>query len=66
MERKLTFRYALLNAAYMMMLSTTSYQYNYLSQSGKSDGTIGILISLISIFGILMQSLGGDLADRRY
>jgi len=64
MERKLTFRYALLNAAYMMMLSTTSYQYNYLSQSGKSDGTIGILISLISIFGILMQSLGGDLADR--
>ncbi len=61
----LTLKYAAINAAFMFLLcATAGYAYNFLSQSGFSDGTTGIIITLVSLCGLIGQTLSGSLIDR--
>lgn len=61
----LNLKYACTNAAYLMLLCATSgYAYNYLSQSGFHDSAVGIIITLISICGLISQTAFGAVIDR--
>ncbi len=63
--KNLNLKYALINAAYLMMLcATAGYAYNFLSQIGFADGTVGIIISLISICGVIGQTVSGSIIDK--
>ena len=63
--KNLNLKYALINAAYLMMLcATAGYAYNFLSQIGFPDGTVGIIISLISVCGVIGQTVSGSIIDK--
>ncbi len=63
--KNLNLKYALVNAAYLMLVvATAGYGYNYLSQCGFQDGTVGIIITLISIFGLVCQTGFGQVIDQ--
>ena len=62
--RNLNLKYALINATFMMLVcATAGYAYNFLSQSGFADGTVGIIITMISLCGLIGQTLSGSLID---
>ena len=61
----LNLKYALINASFMLMVAATAgYSYNFLSQSGFSDGTVGIIITSISLCGLIGQPFAGSLVDK--
>ncbi len=61
----LTLKYALVNAAFMFLVcATVGYSYNFLSQSGFADGTVGIIITAVSVCGLIGQTLSGSLIDK--
>lgn len=61
----LTLKYACINAAYLMMIcATAGYAYNFLSQSGFNDGAVGIIITLVSICGLISQTTFGSIIDK--
>lgn len=61
----LTLKYALVNAAFMFMVcATVGYSYNFLSQSGLADGTVGIIITAVSLCGLIGQTLSGGIIDK--
>ena len=63
--KNLNLKYAAVNAAYLMMLcATAGYAYNFLSQIGFADGTVGIIIAAISICGVIGQTVSGSLIDK--
>ena len=63
--KNLNLKYALVNAAYLMMLcATAGYSYNFLSQIGFQDGTVGIIIALISVCGVIGQTISGSIIDK--
>jgi len=63
--KNLTLKYALVNAAFMFMVcATVGYSYNFLSQSGIADGTVGILITAVSLCGLIGQTLSGSIIDK--
>lgn len=61
----LNLKYACASAAYLMLVCATSgYAYNFLSQSGFGDSAVGIIITLISICGLISQTAFGSVIDR--
>lgn len=61
----LTLKYALVNASFMFMIcASVGYAYNFFSQSGIADGTVGILITLVSLCGLVGQTLSGSIIDK--
>ena len=63
--KNLNLKYALINATFMMLVcATAGYAYNFLSQSGFADGTVGIIITLISICGLIGQAVAGGIVDK--
>ena len=61
----LNIKYALANIGTMIVVcGSIGFAYNYLSQSGFDDGTIGTVMSLISLFGIFLGPAAADLVDR--
>ena len=61
----LNLKYAVINAAFMFMIcATVSYSYNFLSQSGFPDGTVGLIITAISVCGLFGQTLAGSIIDK--
>lgn len=63
--KNLNLKYALINATFMMLVcATAGYAYNFLSQSGFADGTVGIIITLISICGLIGQAVSGSIVDK--
>lgn len=63
--KNLNLKYALVNAAYLMLVCATSgYAYNFLSQSGFADGTVGTVITAISICGLFAQTAFGQIIDK--
>lgn len=64
-NKALNIKYALVNAAYLMLLCATGgYAYNYLAQCGFQDGQIGLTITTISILGLVCQTVFGSLIDK--
>lgn len=58
-------RYALCNAGFMLLVSgSLGFAYNYLSQSGFSSGTVGTVMSIVSLLGVFIGPAAGDLVDR--
>lgn len=63
--KHLTLKYACINAAYLMLIcATAGYAYNFLSQSGFVDSAIGIIITLVSICGLVSQTTFGSIIDK--
>ncbi len=63
--KNLNLKYALANIGYMLFLSgMLGFAYNYLSQSGFSDGTIGTVLTVLSFIGTFLGPVAGDLVDR--
>lgn len=63
--KNLNLKYGLINATFMMLVcATAGYAYNFLSQSGFADGTVGIIITLISICGLIGQAVAGSFVDK--
>ena len=63
--KHLTLKYAMVNAAFMFMVcATVGYSYNFLSQSGFEDGAVGIIITLVSVCGLIGQTLSGSIIDK--
>lgn len=61
----LTLKYALCNAAFMFMIcASVGYAYNFFSQSGIADGTVGLLITCVSVCGLIGQTLSGSIIDK--
>ncbi len=63
--KNLNLKYALVNIGFLMLVAgTMGYAYNYLSQSGFADGTIGTIMTAISLIGVFAGPAAGDLVDR--
>ncbi len=63
--KHLTLKYACINAAYLMLIcATAGYAYNFLSQSGFADSAVGIIITLVSICGLVSQTTFGSIIDK--
>ncbi len=63
--RGLNVKYTLANIGFMTLVSgSIGFAYNYLSQSGFDDGTVGTVMSLISLLGIVLGPTAADLVDR--
>ena len=63
--KNLNLKYALVNIGFLMLVAgTMGYAYNFLSQSGFSDGTIGTIMTAISLIGVFAGPAAGDLVDR--
>ncbi|MCR4952318.1 MAG: MFS transporter [Solobacterium sp.] len=63
--KNLNLKYALINASFMfMVVASAGYSYNFLSQSGFADGTIGLIITSISLCGLIGQPIAGSLVDK--
>ena len=61
----LNLKYALVNIGFMLMVAgSMGYAYNFLSQSGFDDGTIGTVMSAISLLGVFAGPAAGDIVDR--
>ena len=60
----LNVKYALANIGFMALASgSIGFAYNYLSQSGFDDGTVGTVMSLVSLLGIVLGPAAADLVD---
>ena len=58
-------KYALGNIGFMLLASgSIGFAYNYLSQSGFSDATIGTTMSLVSLLGVFAGPAAADVVDR--
>ncbi len=58
-------RYALANIGFMLLISgSLGFAYNYLSQSGFASGTIGTVMSIVSLAGVFIGPAAGDIVDR--
>ena len=58
-------RYALVNIGFLMLVAgSLGFAYNYLSQSGFEAGTIGTVMSIISLGGVFVGPAAGDIVDR--
>lgn len=63
--KHLNLKYAVINAAFMFLVCATSgYAYNFLSQSGFADGAVGIIITCVSVCGLIGQTLSGSIIDK--
>lgn len=63
--RNLNLKYALVNIGFMLLVSgSLGFAYNYLSQSGFDSGTIGTVMSVVSLIGVFLGPAAGDLVDR--
>ncbi len=63
--KNLNLKYALVNISFLMLVcATAGYAYNYLSKNGFPDSAIGIIIALISVCGVVGQTIFGDVIDR--
>ena len=62
--KNLTLKYAAITAAFMMMACAMNYTYNFLSQSGFADGTVGIIITSVSVLGIVLQTVASSVVDK--
>lgn len=63
--KDLNLKYALANAGFLMLVAgSIGYAYNYLSQSGFEAGTIGTVMSIVSLGGVLIGPAAGDIVDR--
>lgn len=63
--RFLNARYALVTMGFMLLVAgSIGFAYNYLSQSGFEAGTIGTVMSIVSLAGVLIGPAVGDLVDR--
>lgn len=63
--KNLNLKYALVNIGFMLLVSgSLGFAYNYLSQSGFDDGTIGTTMSLISLIGVFVGPAAADIVDR--
>lgn len=63
--KNLNLKYALANAGFMILVAgSLGFAYNYLSQSGFEAGTIGTVMSIVSIGGVFIGPAAGDLVDR--
>lgn len=63
--KNLNLKYALVNAGFLMMVAgSIGFAYNYLSQSGFEAGTIGTVMSIVSLGGVFLGPAVGDLCDR--
>ena len=63
--KNLNLKYALVNAGFMLLVAgSIGFAYNYLSQSGFDAGTIGTVMSIVSLGGVFLGPAIGDLADR--
>ena len=63
--KNLNLKYAVVNAAYLMLLcATAGYAYNFLTKNGFDSGTVGIIIAMISVCGIIGQTVFGSIIDK--
>lgn len=63
--KNLNLKYALVNAGYMLLVAgSLGFAYNYLSQRGFESGTIGTVMSIVSLGGVFIGPAAGDLVDR--
>ncbi|MDO4806579.1 MAG: MFS transporter [Coriobacteriales bacterium] len=63
--KNLNLKYALVNIGYMLLVSgSLGFAYNYLSQSGFDDGTIGTVMSLVNLCGVFLGPAAADVVDR--
>ena len=63
--KNLNLKYALVNAAYLMLVcATAGYAYNFLTKNGFDSGTVGIIIAVISVCGIIGQTVFGSIIDK--
>ena len=62
---RLNTKYALVNIGFLLLVAgSMGYAYNFLSQSGFDDGTIGTVMSAISLLGVFAGPTAGDIVDR--
>ena len=62
---RLNTKYALVNIGFLLLVAgSMGYAYNFLSQSGFDDGTIGTVMSAISLLGVFAGPAAGDIVDR--
>lgn len=63
--KTLNARYALVNAAYFVLLcATIGYAYNFLAGTGLPDGTIGIILAAVNVLSAVGQTVFSDVVDR--
>lgn len=63
--KNLNFKYALVNIGYMLLISgSLGFAFNYLSQVGFEPGVIGTVMSVVSLAGVFLGPIAGDLVDR--
>ena len=63
--KNLNLKYAAVNAGFMLLVAgSVGFAYNYLSQSGFDSGTIGTVMSVVSLGGVFLGPAIGDLCDR--
>ena len=61
----LNVKYSLVNIGIMLLASGSfGFAYNYLSQSGFGDATIGTTMSLVSLLGVVAGTAAADVVDR--
>ena len=59
--KNLNVKYALVNIGFMLMVSgSLGFAYNYLSQSGFDAGTIGTVMSVVSLGGVFLGPAAGS------
>lgn len=57
-------KYALVSASFMMLVvAVAGYAYNFLAQSGLSDGITGIIITCVSLSALVFQTVFGSVID---
>ena len=58
-------RYTLCSIGFeLLVVGSLGFAYNYLAQSGFAAGTIGTVMSIVSLVGIFIGPAAGDLVDR--
>ena len=63
--KNLNLKYALVNIGYMLLISgSLGFAFNYLSQVGFETGTIGTVMSIVSLAGVFLGPVAGDIVDR--
>lgn len=63
--KNLNLKYALVNIGYMLLISgSLGFAFNYLSQVGFETGTIGTVMSIVSLVGVFLGPVAGDIVDR--
>ncbi len=63
--KNLNLKYALVNIGYMLLFSgSIGFAFNYLSHVGFATGTIGTVMSIVSLAGVFLGPVAGDIVDR--